>query len=147
MNLRLQQRFILKPILPTAMTLASTIVKSVKGDWLNSDNDGLSLSMIDDNSDNEANDCYCDLVIPSGNHYLRDLTTNLHINLHNVDVFSTEGFCKKVLDLFAVRGVMKTNMHASGTHDSDPWNFVQCIGNCETIWPYPCFGVLFLPTV
>jgi hypothetical protein len=117
--------FYIKANLAHTTTLASTIDKSGKGDQLNHDDDGLSLSTIDDNSDDKANDCYCDLVIPSGNHYLRDLTTNLHINLRNVDVFSTEGFCKKVLDLFAVRGVMRTNMHASGTHNSDPWNFVQ----------------------
>jgi hypothetical protein len=118
--------FYIKANLAHATTLASTIDKSVKGDRLNSEDDGLSLSTIDNNSDDdEANDCYCDLVIPSGNHYLRNLTTNPHINLRNVDVFSMEGFRKKVLDLFAVRGVMKTNMHASGTHDSDPWNFVQ----------------------
>jgi hypothetical protein len=30
------------------------------------------------------------------------------------------------MDLFKIRRKMKENMTVSGTHDSDPWNFVEC---------------------
>jgi hypothetical protein len=87
-----------------------------------SGDDGLSLSLIDDNS--EGNDCYCELVLLSGNHYLCNPATNEHINLHNVGVIYSR-FLQKSIGFVAVCGVMKTNMHASGTHDSDPWNCSQ----------------------
>ena len=40
--------------------------------------------------------------------------------------FETEAFCKKILYLFRIRRKMKENMTVSGTHNSDPWNFVEC---------------------
>ena len=59
--------------------------------------------------------------------YLYDLSLDREINLLLcVDQFDTEAFRKKIMDLFKIRQKMKENMTVSGTHDSDPWNFVEC---------------------
>jgi hypothetical protein len=31
-----------------------------------------------------------------------------------------------MLDLVKIRQIMKENMTVSGTHDNEPWNFVEC---------------------
>lgn len=81
-------------------------------------------------SDSEAS--FCDaldemvlLVYPTTDIHLCDLPKDQSINLLMVDSFETEAFRKKILLLFKVRRAMKENMTASGTHDSDPWNFVE----------------------
>ena len=43
-----------------------------------------------------------------------------------VNQFETKAFRKNFLDLFKIRRTMKENMTVSGTHDNEPWNFVEC---------------------
>jgi hypothetical protein len=57
--------------------------------------------------------------------YLQELNSDPEINLLVVTQFDTDAFRKKITDLFHVRRIMKENMTASGTHDSDPWNFIE----------------------
>ena len=57
--------------------------------------------------------------------HLQELNSDPETNLLLVTQFDTDAFRKKITDLFHVRRVMKENMTASGTHDSDPWNFVE----------------------
>jgi hypothetical protein len=64
--------------------------------------------------------------LPPDDIYLADLEIDSDINLLCVDQFETEAFRKKIMDLFKIRRKMKQNMTESGTHDSDPWNFVEC---------------------
>jgi hypothetical protein len=71
-------------------------------------------------------DTFCSLIFPPGDVYLADLVCDTDINLLCVDQFETEAFRKKIMDLFKIRRKMKQNMTESGTHDSDPWNFVEC---------------------
>lgn len=42
-----------------------------------------------------------------------------------VNQFDTDAFRKKIHDLFKIRRIMKENMTISGTHDNEPWNFVE----------------------
>jgi hypothetical protein len=71
-------------------------------------------------------DNFCSLIFPPDDIYLADLEIDSDINLLCVDQFETEAFRKKIMDLFKIRRKMKQNMTESGTHDSDPWNFVEC---------------------
>jgi hypothetical protein len=71
-------------------------------------------------------DSFCSLIFPPDDLYLADLVCDTDINLLCVDQFETEAFRKKIMDLFKIRRKMKQNMTESGTHDSDPWNFVEC---------------------
>jgi hypothetical protein len=71
-------------------------------------------------------DNFCSLIFPPDDIYLPDLEIDSDINLLCVDQFETEAFRKKIMDLFKIRRKMKQNMTESGTHDSDPWNFVEC---------------------
>jgi hypothetical protein len=48
-----------------------------------------------------------------------------NINLNNVSAWDTEVFKSKIAYLFKICRIMKENMSTSGTHDSDPWSFVQ----------------------
>lgn len=71
-------------------------------------------------------DSFSTLVYPPDDLYLCDLADDPEINLLCIVQFDTEAFRKKILDLFRIRRKMKENMTVSGTHDSDPWNFVEC---------------------
>ena len=71
-------------------------------------------------------DSFCSLIFPPDDVYLLDLSLDTDINLLCVDQFETEAFRKKIMDLFKIRRKIKENMTESGTHDSDPWNFVEC---------------------
>ncbi len=51
------------------------------------------------------------------------------INLLAVNQFDTDAFWKKITDLFHVRCIIKDNMTVSGTHDSNPWKFVEAAMN------------------
>ena len=42
------------------------------------------------------------------------------------DHFDIEAFRKKILDLFNLCRKMKENMTVSETHESNPWNVVEC---------------------
>jgi hypothetical protein len=71
-------------------------------------------------------DSFSTLVYPPDDLYLCDLAEDPKVNLLCVVQFDTEAFRKKILDLFRICRKMKENMTVSGTHDSDPWNFVEC---------------------
>ncbi len=71
-------------------------------------------------------DSFSTLGYPPDDLYLYDLAEDPEVNLLCVVQFDTEAFRKKILDLFRIRRKMKENMTVSGTHDSDPWNFVEC---------------------
>jgi hypothetical protein len=58
--------------------------------------------------------------------HIASLETDRAINLMEVNQFETKAFRKKILDLFKIRRIMKENMTVSGTHDNEPWNFVEC---------------------
>jgi hypothetical protein len=73
----------------------------------------------------QAPDEFEKLVFPSDDMYLDELVNNKEINLRVVDNYQTESFRKKITTLFKIRRTMKKNMTTSGTHDSDPWNFVE----------------------
>jgi hypothetical protein len=71
-------------------------------------------------------DSFSSLVYPSDDVYLTDLANNTAIYLLCVDLFETEAFRKKIMDLFKIRCKLKENMTISGTRDSDPWILVEC---------------------
>jgi hypothetical protein len=58
--------------------------------------------------------------------HIASLETDRAINLMEVNQFETKAFRRKILDLFKIRRIMKENMTVSGTHDNEPWNFVEC---------------------
>ena len=87
------------------------------------DLDGLLES--DDISVMSATDEFTELVIPQGDVYLSDLQNNSDIDLSVVHNYTSASFRKKITTLFAIRRQMKTNMGKSGTHDNEPWNFVE----------------------
>ena len=92
------------------------------------DNDSTAGSLLLNNSPQQQlqQDSFSSLVFPSDDVYLTDLANDTAINLLCVDQFETDAFRKKIMDLFKIRRKMKENMTISGTHDSDPWNFVEC---------------------
>jgi hypothetical protein len=57
---------------------------------------------------------------------LIELTVDVETFLLSDDHFDTETFCKKILDLFNLCRKMKENMTVSETHESNPWNVVEC---------------------
>jgi hypothetical protein len=105
---------------------------SVEGISSNTSNEGNSVrftdtaSTTDDNALQTSADGFSSLICPPDDVYLYDLTLDTEINLLCVNQFDTDAFRKKILDLFKIRRKMKENMTVSGTHDSDPWNFVEC---------------------
>jgi hypothetical protein len=70
-------------------------------------------------------DDFAILVFPPDDTHLNDLMNNPDVNLKNVDSFTSEAFRKKINNLFKVRRTMQKNMHQSGTHDNEAWNFVE----------------------
>jgi hypothetical protein len=70
-------------------------------------------------------DEFTKFVFPADDVYLAALQDNPDINLSNVDPFTPDAFKKKIHTLFKVRRLMKKNMTQSGTHDNDPYNFVE----------------------
>jgi hypothetical protein len=73
-----------------------------------------------------TNDVFATLVIPVGDEYLCSLQADPEINLQrNIILYEMKAFRTKILNLFKIRRDMKANMTVSGTHDSDPWNFIE----------------------
>jgi hypothetical protein len=61
-----------------------------------------------------------------GDEYLCSLQADPEINLQkNIILYEMKAFRTKILNLFKIRRDMKANMTVSGTHDSDPWNFIE----------------------
>jgi hypothetical protein len=65
------------------------------------------------------------VVFPNNDEHLLELVSDLDVDLSNVDQYSTKVFQKRIIDLFKVRRKMKKNMTEYGTHDSDPWHFLE----------------------
>ena len=70
-------------------------------------------------------DEFSTLIVPYEDPVLADLDANEEVDLEQFEQMETNAFRKKCLDLFKVRSIMKENMTKSGTHDSDPYNFVE----------------------
>lgn len=60
---------------------------------------------------------------------LQDMIDEKTIDLSDVDVMTEAVYQKRVNLLFRIRRQMKDNMTKSGTHDSDPWNFIDVAMN------------------
>ena len=77
--------------------------------------------------DNESTmeDEFATLIVSYKDPVRADLDTNDEVNLAQFEQMETNAFQKKCLDLFKVWSIMKENMTKSGTHDSDPYNFVE----------------------
>ena len=77
--------------------------------------------------DNEStmDDEFATLIVSYDNPVLADLDTNEEVDLAQFEQMEMNAFQKKCLDLFKVCSIMKENMTKSGTHDSDPYNFVE----------------------
>lgn len=80
----------------------------------------------EDDESPTTSDSFSTLVFPPDDLYVCDLAEDPEVNLLCVVQFDTEAFRKKILDLFRICRKMKENMTVSGTHDSNPWNFVEC---------------------
>ena len=80
---------------------------------------------IDDECSVAATDEFTDLVVPDGDVHLADLQNNSEIDLSLVHQHTSVSFRKKITNLFAIRRLMKKKMAQSGTHDNEPWNFVE----------------------
>ena len=57
--------------------------------------------------------------------HIASLETDRANNLIYVNQFKMKAFRKKILDLIKIRRFMNENMTVSGTHDNEPWNFVE----------------------
>lgn len=80
----------------------------------------------DEEGDPIAGDSFSKLVIADDSDpHLQELISDPEINIMQTKQYDTDAFRKKISDLFHVRRIMKENMTASGTHDSNPWNFVE----------------------
>jgi hypothetical protein len=66
-----------------------------------------------------------DFGIIVDNENLLELASDPDINLSLVDQSDTKAFTKKIMALFAVRRKMQNNMTVLGTHESNPWHFVE----------------------
>ena len=47
------------------------------------------------------------IVVPTNNPYLADLEDNEEVDLDKFEMMETSAFCKKILDLFKIRSIMK----------------------------------------
>ena len=72
-------------------------------------------------TDNE----FATLTVSYDDPVLADLDTNEEVDLAQFEQMETNAFRRKCLDLFKIWSIMKENMTKSGTHDSDPYNFVE----------------------
>ena len=70
-------------------------------------------------------DEFSTLIVSYEDPVLADLDMNEEVDQEQFEQMETNAFRKKCLDLFKVCLIMKENMTKSGTHDSDPYNFVK----------------------
>jgi hypothetical protein len=89
------------------------------------------------------------VVFPDNDKHLLELVSDLDVDLsNNVDQYSTKVFRKRIMDLFKVRRKMKKNMTPeSGTHDRDPWKFLENAMLGSYIWVEQDLGVSLLSTM
>ena len=79
-----------------------------------------------DDAEGNARDCFSSILNDDDDIHVESLLeTDRFVNLMEVNQFETKAFRKKILDLFKIRRVMQENMTVSGTHDNEPWNFVE----------------------
>ena len=83
-----------------------------------------AVAILEDN-ESTTDDEFATLIVSYHNPVLADLATNEEVDLVQFEQMETNAFRKKCLDLFKVRSIMKENMMKSGTHGSDPYNFVE----------------------
>jgi hypothetical protein len=83
------------------------------------------ISVDSSDSENADNSDYSLLVYPPGDKYLSDLEKEEGINLRLVDHFMAETFRKKIMDMFSIRKLIKSNMGVSGQHNGNAWDFIQ----------------------
>jgi hypothetical protein len=90
------------------------------------DDDDLLDSDDDEEKDGSESECddFTQLVYPVSDTHLLNLDCDEEVNLFVFDQFETLTFRKKITTLFKIRRIIKDNMTESGTHDSEPWNFV-----------------------
>ena len=74
---------------------------------------------------------------------LQELAEDPEINLLAVNQFDTDAFRKKITDLFQVCLIMKENMTACGTHDSNLWDFVEAPMNTAKKHFFTKLGVYY----
>jgi hypothetical protein len=80
----------------------------------------------DDDDDSFDNDVFSTIINTKDDTYIKEeLQLNKLINLQNVMQFDRDAFQKKITNLFKIRKAMIDNMTKSGTHDNNPWNFVE----------------------
>jgi hypothetical protein len=79
-------------------------------------------SIASSDNQNGDNSNYMLLVYLPGD---MDLEKQDGINLRAVDQFTAKTFCKKIMDLFAIRKLIKTNMGVSSQHNGNTWDFIQ----------------------
>ena len=70
-------------------------------------------------------DDFTTLIVTYDDPVLAELETNEEVNLAQFEQMEMNAFRKKCPDLFKVWSIVKENMMKSGTHDSDPYNFVE----------------------
>ena len=81
--------------------------------------------VIPEDNESTMEDKFATLIVSYEDPVLADLDMNEEVDLAQFEQMETNAFRKKCLDLFKVQSIMKENMTKSGTHDSDPYNFVE----------------------
>ena len=84
----------------------------------------MAVAFPEDNESTTDND-FATLIVSYDDPVLAELETNEEVNLAQFEQMEMNAFQKKCLDLLKVQSIMKENMTKSGTHDSDPYNFVE----------------------
>ena len=80
---------------------------------------------IPEENESTMEDEFTTLIVSFEDPVLADLDANEEVDLAQFEQMETNAFRKRCLDLFKVHSIMKENMMKSGTHDSDPYNFVE----------------------
>ena len=95
---------------------------------------------IPEDNKSTTEDEFTTLIVSYKDPVLVDLDMNEEVDLAQFEQMETNAFQKKCLDLFKVWSIMKENMMKSGTHDSDPYNFVEVAMRGFTgLTPIPVF--------
>ena len=76
--------------------------------------------------DDDADGLIEKIVLPDNDEHAEDFES---LNLSEFDIMTPDAIRKKVHLLFKVRAKAKENMTKSGTHDSDPFNFMEVAVN------------------
>ena len=78
-----------------------------------------------ENTESTMDNDFATLIASFDDPVLAELDTNEEVNLAQFEQMEMNAFQMKCLGLFKVQSIMKENMTKSGTHDSDPYNFVE----------------------